>query len=804
VSLVRPGSVMFRFRVDSASDDGLMFLVDGRNMMEFARGGANTSRVFREFTAPLTEGFHELKWVYAKNAFGTKGYDRAEIEAIEVIGTRWTGTEKEECVPCAAGSFNAKAGATSCDLCPPGKSATGPGNKACKTCDKDHEYAFEGSVICHKREPCTVNDYERVVEKCKKNTRKVSYKWRQPVLCDQNPQTGAVTLPPPESAKCAPCAPGTEPAGSGSFECVACKDGFASPGRGAPCTQCSAGQAAVRSLVLDSFENPGTYLKSNECEGSCGTGGWVLTSDHAISSGKGHYSGVTVTIEFELDFYTEGSVSFDWALQCRDSCELSMLVDYMTVFSTANLNSDELDAPGPGRNNTRTAGPFPMDVGYHTIVWRYRSDAMTDGRTLDHAIITRINAEGVRFAGVGAPVCTSCGPGTAVKTVLGESADRCRRCQPGTFSSGSVNAECTECGVDTHATHSEAITCVPCGPGTGTDGQVGAVNCETNCTYLGRDLSGLAATGAMFGPVHDDDAWVAAQGSTSGVEDADSEAWKSERPEYFVSVCKPPSPGNDSCIDDGFELGALGCRISHDAYRDYGLVMPIGETAEFAAYPGAAASGLPPLSGNLSDPTVGALDKGDGIVLRYEAFNEMCDGHHTELNITFLCDPAAGEGRPRAWPGRPVQDPPCRFNMLWRSIYGCRACTAGDWIALTAVDCIDGVARVEHVLREGIVCYGGAPMPAAGGVVCANHMHVHVYFATIVVLLLIILAAGIVHVVLQNRRMYAAYSRLTANEAEDGSEMGGMGGMMQSSFTVGEPLEDSDDAGGGGGGIHQA
>ncbi len=143
------------------------------------------------------------------------------------------------CVPCAAGSFNATPGATSCALCPAGQYSDVTGSTSCTACDAGSFNPVPGATSCT---PCPAGSYSGV-------TGSVSC-----TACDAgsfNPVPGATSCTPCPAGQyigvqgavaCIPCAAGSYNGTPGATACTLCPAGEYIGVQGAvACTPCAAG-----------------------------------------------------------------------------------------------------------------------------------------------------------------------------------------------------------------------------------------------------------------------------------------------------------------------------------------------------------------------------------------------------------------------------------------------------------------------------------------------------------------------------------------------------------------------------------
>jgi len=77
--------------------------------------------------------------------------------------------------------------------------------------------------------------------------------------------------------------------------------------------------------------------------------------------------------------------------------------------------------------------------------------------------------------------------------------------------------------------------------------------------------------------------------------------------------------------------------------------------------------------------------------------------------ITFLCNPLAGKGFPVAV--EPVEEPHCRYNFMWSSLYACPLCTLDDYEVVLG-PCVAGYQSKNYVPKSyPNRCQGGLVPP---------------------------------------------------------------------------------------------
>lgn len=213
---MRDGNVTFRYRVDAEEEyDGMEFMVDFDLELEFT----SQQLEWTEATAPVSRGSHTLKWQFSKDNSGDNGMDRAEIEIVELIGTKFA---DEHCLPCSkegavmVGGSSSNSQVSRCLKCGKNQYADDASLQyVCRDCPPNH-HSVEGSVgakACKVRLPCTESDTFDVVTPCGRVGNDYAMylvkKWKHPKTCNST-VTGSVNLAMfhRENMTCPACPPG--------------------------------------------------------------------------------------------------------------------------------------------------------------------------------------------------------------------------------------------------------------------------------------------------------------------------------------------------------------------------------------------------------------------------------------------------------------------------------------------------------------------------------------------------------------------------------------------------------------------
>lgn len=508
VTLVRPGYVLFRYKVDAEERyDFLIFLMDSE-MTAF--GYQSTVLEWREANISLSAGPHKLEWEYIKDFGGSRGLDRAQIQVVQVVGTDFADVR---CEPCST-DF-----APGCNLCPADHYQVTPFNTTCEACPAG-TYSNAGAVgvaQCLARPACTKDDMYPLYEGCRTDgKRRMQWSWVQPHVCDPSlPNSEQLPSADAVDVACAPCAPGStrDPADA---LCKPCALGTYSPD-GSACIPCGAGRYAPRSAHFNSFVGlPANFTTdcsaSSTFSGNCavgmtwqGLGDYLTTGESVVSR-----SDVTLTLTVQMDpealprgqpSGADAFVSFTYSLtHTIPGVELLFYVNNITAFRTDKA-----------ANRTLVTVPLPRpDDGsmIHTLRWIYRraTDLTGDDRAMLHDIAVSGTATG------GASECLACPPGRfSPPRRAGQGVAVCSRCPPGFFTVDGSLDKCSSCSAGTYADLEGSSACTACPKGLwsttgqavcGSDGVVGLTSPASNKPvqwHLG-DLRPASGRGALFGP----------------------------------------------------------------------------------------------------------------------------------------------------------------------------------------------------------------------------------------------------------------------------------------------------------------
>ena len=788
--LVAPGRVRFAFRADGEPGyDGLAFFVDGTPAMNVT----STAPALRTVAVALARGYHTLEWRYVKDASVSLGEDCAWLRVVELDGTGFADDRCTPCAPgsasaapnasacdfCPRNTCAPDAGTTVCTPCPTDHYAPA-GATAClprTPCTSSDMYPVYGSCT-----PVTSSSSSSSSGSSSSNNgqgksrfaRTLEWRWLEDTTCDY----ANAELPAPTTVPCGPCNPGTYRDRT-TGQCLDCPAGTVSSGidydsgsestgsngnndfdkssstsnsqSGSPnsdfeteeeeeeavgeetCVRCGDGQETQPGLYIRRWyraeELPPT---ATGCTGECGTAGWVLAGDRA-TSGTGH--GATVESFLELNFTTARATElrFVYTLVCARAwdCRLSVLdIGHSTTLCFAAQARADTVPLAPGAHTLRFlysrshsgAGPAPnvsadraeileLDLPASFVEEEDEEDEIADegnfedrnnnqdnnGNNGSNTINNRKRKIRNGLGGTGGRVCRDCLAGTHARA--GEA--WCEACPAGS-SSGARSTECALCAEDTYndVAGGECRAC-----GTNVHAPAGSAACDTSCAFspapgVTYDLSMLRRP-TMYGPIYDSTLFS-----------------------FYVNLC---SRYNASASASGEEEENKDSAPCHDEEGN-----PI-ESFACQPFQGECAPGAVCADYDLGQrldlvPLEGATR---GFNLTYTGGTEGCDGAARSATVTLRCAPGGGLGVPGAWPNRTIEGPPCHYDILWESQYGCPLCTAADYTFVYG-ECRNNVRRkMYHWRTNPRACHDGVALPpdedepaqCAGEATCAPGHH---------------------------------------------------------------------------------
>ncbi|CAI5464871.1 unnamed protein product [Closterium sp. Yama58-4] len=796
LTLVRDGYVTFRFTVSSERQrDGLVFYIDDLNTPAMLL--AYNQFDPKEVRFPLAAGRHTLVWAYVKDSSFTQGRDSAAIQFLEVDGTAYTDST---CLKCPAGFFSGEQ-ATNCTACPPDHiSAENSGR--CEACNSTTYALTMPRTQCTPRPLCNVTvDATPTFTPCSASsrTRTRVWSWLSPQVCQADPAHG---LPPNSTEPCEPCPSGqyaVVDSASDTLTCTFCPSGTARnaseastvpplppPGTAAPppaapsptsdetCHPCQPGEAAVKVLLLEHFQNvedgklPSGFQTG--CSGECGSGGWRVLGDY-LDSGANNGKTASVWLALTVNLSIPGYITYDFDVDIPPGDLQRGLFFYVDDNLLENIeDGGSMGVSVPvGRSSSQQ---WALAAGSHRIMWVWVT--LNADRTLvdrSSAILHSVRVWGA--AQGGAPGCVRI-PAGAQK---GQSGDAWEECPAGYYSEGGEGL-CEKCPANTFNPKpaGNRTACEPCGPGTtslegSAECAIGDVTSPSSfCTFIVRsfnstdtllyDLSPLAHQnlGRLVGPIYEGPSFVDLQ----------------KGPKYYVSVCARSNSDNPVYrpgVSSGAAGGAAGAGggaaggggvWSGDSDAGKGGGGGKGERAN-TTYPCIMYTGKPlnntyvcrinpslnehstATSAHSLGDTVALAPLGSfsqpqlqrrGLVMTFHGESCPMSDAPSTFNLTFICDPEAGYGHPEPWTEggkKAALDPnlsypawanrsgdvipvgreapvSCLFQMVWYTAYACPLCTVLDMEPVAVANCIDN-KRFTYKYKTPRLCQPNPQVP---------------------------------------------------------------------------------------------
>lgn len=444
-------------------------------------------------------------------------------------------------------------------------------------------------------------------------------------------------------------------------DCHFCPEGFYSTGDNSPCQSCAAGKEAIRHLVYDEFI-AFAYGLSTSCQYDCNTDGWVMRED-LIDSGTGHGSYVLSRLTFEQTFPADGSITFQYQLECEVSCILTFQSDEIAYRAYG----------GPGTFSSQSTLPFAVTAGHHIFEWVFTRDDQGTGQGInDRAIIYKIDAQNT--AEGGAIACTSCLPGYFNPY---PNRPTCTPASIGFYSPGSVTQQ-TPCIDNTFTDKEGQSSCQSCGENVNalSDHSACDVTCTLTTTTLADGLNTYDVTpltrndNEMYGPI-----------------------WDNRNQTYYLNMCEKQHNGHTCFSADNVPLETYVCQVT-----DVGIGEDLGSTF-----------GIIPLRSEYY-PT-NTL----GVTIHLTNGAQCHNGSHyfpRQTYIDILCDPNAGIGSPISFlDTNDVETEKCVYQLKWYSLYGCPTCKETDYHYTTS-ECINGFENYIYAWNTNPKkCHSGLSLP---------------------------------------------------------------------------------------------
>ncbi|XP_046636514.1 endosome/lysosome-associated apoptosis and autophagy regulator family member 2-like isoform X2 [Daphnia pulicaria] len=777
VRLIQPGALHYTYQYP---DDDTIFEFQAQNeLCQSVSSGGDEIRwptVTEEGkwrtskSVQLPAGLNVLQW----KAMGITGRHQTKpllIKSIEVSGVADPAVSTG-CTPCRNGTHAPAPRSRQCQDCP-ADSYSGRGATQCIRCDAKTSFASPGSGRCHKRPPCTQNDYFEVHSACdERNNTLVTYQWVEPRTCRDDLPSSAKLPSGAERRKCPPCNPGMQMDYT-TGTCRFCPPGSISDGI-RPCRACPPSTAPNTGLQFIWWSAlPG--LMSSRCmslEGYTGTGcttaaAWLTSGDH-LRTGHGHApdSYLILSLKIEKGFRAgRGTVSFTFQLDCEGDCQFV----FMQSSPTKGISVIQTWSGRVPKQHFSYSIP---QNGSYTFNWAFQKQAWSEdvGAMLPYSAtgvqrLRLFDTDSARIDQVNVTNTIEGGASVCLPCAQGADASGCIPCPPGHYTEA-ASTHCKPCPANTVVLDPGAVgksACINCGPGLiSTDSKT----CTTDCTpTINGTRYDLRKIGSKFHEVRGSLLFTA-----SGMQ-------------YFhvfnISLCgrEPVNCANNITFQAEGEpksVKALICRTT--------LIPSQSVDASGGSSP------LSTQSVTLGDHLLGITNEaqfGETRVLD-EFYNpkdlhvffgtptatKSCPKGRT-TTVTLRCDadqPGAGQVTlPSRCPDGTCDG--CHFHFLWSSSTVCPICGAQD-IKIVKSECVAGEQNVHYLAPKH--CLMADDVPGTKKVPCSTEIPF--------VLQLIIMGCVGTAVLLcltvficwkRNRRLEYKYSRLARQRSSTPSNSSG-------------------------------
>ncbi|XP_078659334.1 uncharacterized protein LOC144904335 isoform X2 [Branchiostoma floridae x Branchiostoma belcheri] len=389
------------------------------------------------------------------------------------------------CQPCPAGQFADQTGSAQCTACPAGQHSPTPGSTGCQRCDPG-EFSTEGSSACQQ---CPAGSYNnqpgaQVCDTCPPGTYSTS---PGSTGCQACPR-GRFSFPSGQTG-CQLCNAGTFAPSAGSSVCQSCLPGFFSSSQGAAtCGTCpagrysnSAGSTSCQVCPAGQFSGPGSSSCQRCPAGHFSTAG--SSSCQRCPAGQyGTQSGSASCTQCPAGRYSNSPG--------QTSCRICQVGHFSTAGSTSCTRCPAGTFTGAQGSTTCAscaAGWYTSSTGSTRCTacsagW-YTGSPRSTG-------CTRCPAG--RYSRAGSSACTPCQAGTYTSS---QGSTSCSYCPAGQYTSSQGSTSCTRCPAGQYSPSQGTISCTPCPSGyTSTTG-------ATSCTAQSPSVSLRLVGGSNYGRV---------------------------------------------------------------------------------------------------------------------------------------------------------------------------------------------------------------------------------------------------------------------------------------------------------------
>jgi len=170
--------------------------------------------------------------------------------------------------------------------------------------------------------------------------------------------------------------------------------------------------------------------------------------------------------------------------------------------------------------------------------------------------------------------------------------------------------------------------------------------------------------------------------------------------QYYINLC-----GRGGFIPECHDVDDVPLNTHVCQVLPYGYSLDVGWSSGYYA--------LPPSSGSRGFRihydlgTMGCGPKNNGVA------------YPRNSDLTFVCDPSAGLGVLQN-NGSSVENTPCHYSFVWRSLYACPVCTTDDYSFYYTTCNAAGKRTKIYYWTDPILCHDGVELPPSEQVGCSD------------------------------------------------------------------------------------
>jgi hypothetical protein len=415
-------------------------------------------------------------------------------------GTSFSGTggaSLSVCASCPAGTYSS-AGASSCMACSAGTYNSTSGASACTSCPDGTSFSGVGGTSLSVCEPCPAG-MGKVSNPPDPNC--IAYPSAWDSFGFPTAYSGCSnTLLSKDS--CHPCDAGTTSIIGGM--CTPCPAGTSSSAGAPSCSSCPAGSYvtgnACNQCPSGSYSSAANSTSCTPCPAGTsfnGKGGTSLSVCSTCPAGEYSSAGSTSCTSCLAGTYNDspGASSCTLCPTGTSSSTVGATACTPCLAGTANptAGSTSCSACGHGYYSSvdEATSCTPCPAG--TVMWDYGAttacSACQPGTFSTDRLICTPCPAGKYSSTLGASSCTACPAGTSFNGTGGTSLSVCASCTPGTYNSTSGASSCTACPAGTYSSAVGAISssvCKTCTAGTSSAGSSSCTSCPAGSYITGN------------------------------------------------------------------------------------------------------------------------------------------------------------------------------------------------------------------------------------------------------------------------------------------------------------------------------